>query len=268
VTKLDPRINRAAQWLHESHLARRNYTPVPLDVAPRSIAEADAIQEAFVALKAKSLNASVAGYKVAITTQAMRDFTRFQDSIPGVVLDTQVQRSPGTLRLADFGKALIECELAFEFGEDVSSTGKAFDRTSIGRYVSAVMPAFEIADDRNADYKTIADDILSLAADNAWNEGAVLGAPVRNWHSVDLGAVHGVAKFNGAVVGEGYGRDVLGHPLEALAWLANRLLASGRVLRRGHIVLTGSLVASKFPQAGDRVDFSVAGLGSVALRAE
>jgi 2-keto-4-pentenoate hydratase len=70
------------------------------------------------------------------------------------------------------------------------------------------------------------------------------------------------------VVGEGYGRDVLGHPLEALAWLANRLLASGRVLRRGHIVLTGSLVASKFPQPGDSVEFTVAGLGSVALRAD
>ena len=268
MTALDPRIDRAARWLHESHLARRSYTPIPADDAPRSIAEADAIQEAFVALKAKALNGSVAGYKVAITTQAMRDFTKFQDSIPGVVLDAQVQRSPGVLRLAEFGKALIECELAFEIGDDVLAIGKPFDRSTIGSYVSAVMPAFEIADDRNADYKTIAADILSLAADNAWNEGAVLGAPVRDWQRIDLALVHGVGKINGTVVGEGYGRDVLGHPLEALAWLANRLLASGRVLRRGHIVLTGSLVASKFPRTGDRVEFAVAGLGSVALQAE
>ncbi len=264
----DPRIARAAGWLHESHIARRRFSPLPSEIAPRSIAEADAIQDAFVALKAKALSASIAGFKVAITTQAMRDFTRFQDSIPGVVLDKQVQRSPGVLRLAEHGNALIECELAFEIGEDVVSTGKPFDRVTIGRHVSAVMPAFEIADDRHADYKTIASDILSLAADNAWNEGAVLGAPVRDWKGIDLGAVHGVAKINDTVVGEGYGRDVLGHPLEALAWLANRLLAGGRTLRRGHVVLTGSLVASKFPKAGDRVDFAVEGLGSVGLRAE
>lgn len=265
---LDPRIDRAARWLHESHVARRPYAPVPADCVPRSIAEADAIQEAFVALKAQALHAVVAGYKVAITTQAMRDFTKFQDSIPGVVLDKQVQRSPGVLRLHNFGKALIECELAFSIGADVLSTGQPFDRSTIGRYVSAVMPAFEIADDRHADYKTIAADILSLAADNAWNEGAVLGTPARDWQDIDLASVHGVAKINGVVVGEGDGRDVLGHPLEALAWLANRLLTSGRVLRRGHVVLTGSLVASKFPQAGDQVEFTVAGLGSVALRAE
>ena len=264
----DPRIERAARWLHEAHIARRRFTSLPAEIVPRSVAEADAIQDAFVALKGRAASASIAGFKVAITTQAMRDFSRFQDSIPGVLLDNQVQRSPGVLRLAEHRNALIECELAFEIGEDVVATGQAFDRTTIGRYVSAVMPAFEIADDRHADYQTIASDIVSLAADNAWNEGAVLGEPVRDWQRIDLGAVHGVAKINDAIVGEGYGRDVLGHPFEALSWLANRLLASGRLLRRGHIVLTGSLVASKFPKAGDRVDFAVQGLGSVALVAE
>ncbi len=268
MTQIDPRIERAANWLYASHASRLNFAPLPADLAPRSIAEADAIQEKFVALKAKALSASIVGYKVAITTQAMRDFTRFQDSIPGVVLDKQVQRSPGVLRLADHGNALIECELAFEIGEDVVLTGAPIDRETIGRHVSSVMPAFEIADDRHADYKAIASDILSLAADNAWNEGAVLGEPVRDWRKIDLGAVHGIAKVNDMVVGEGYGRDVLGHPLEALAWLANRLIAGGRALRRGHIVLTGSLVASKFPKPEDRIEFSVEGLGKVALRAE
>ena len=35
-------------------------------------------------------------------------------------------------------------------------------------------------------------------------------------------------RINGEVVGEGYGRDVLGHPLDALAWLASTLATQGK----------------------------------------
>jgi 2-keto-4-pentenoate hydratase len=37
-------------------------------------------------------------------------------------------------------------------------------------------------------------------------------------------------------------------------------------LRSGDIVITGSLVTSKFPQAGDRIRFEAGALGSVELQ--
>jgi len=77
------------------------------------------------------------------------------------------------------------------------------------------MPALELADDRNADYAALPGNPLMLIADNAWNEGAVLGAPVREWQGVDLAALEGVATINAEKVGSGHGRDVMGHPLEA-----------------------------------------------------
>jgi 2-keto-4-pentenoate hydratase len=259
------RTQQAARWLFDAHRAHARFEALPAAMASRSIAESYAIQDAFVALKREARSAQVAGYKIAITTQAMRQFVGFDDSIAGVMLDRQIQRSRARIRIADYGHVLIECEIAFEIGADVTARGTPYDRTSIAAHVAAVMPAFEIADDRHADYKLLAANVLCLPADNAWNEGAVLGAPVRDWQGIDLGAVHGRLTINDAPAGEGFGRDVLGHPLEALAWLANHLLARGRQLERGQQVITGSVVVSKFPQAGDRLRFELAGLGEVRL---
>ena len=55
----------------------------------------------------------------------------------------------------------------------------------------------------------------------------------------------------------------MGHPLEALAWLANNLAARGKMLRRGDIVLTGSLVQVHYPAPGEVVEIAIAGLGGV-----
>jgi 2-keto-4-pentenoate hydratase len=125
------------------------------------------------------------------------------------------------------------------------------------------MVAFELVDDRNANYAQFASQILSIIADNAWNAGIVLGPPALDWRAVDLGAAHGTMVVNGAVVGEGDGRDVMGHPLDALVWLANMLAKRGKRLSQGMIVMTGSMVATKFVHPGDMVHFWVEGLGEV-----
>ncbi len=69
----------------------------------------------------------------------------------------------------------------------------------------------------------------------------------------DLAAMQGRAFINGTLAGEGTGADVLGHPLHALAWLANHLAARGDGLEAGQLVLTGSLVKTVWLKAGDRV---------------
>jgi 2-oxo-3-hexenedioate decarboxylase/2-keto-4-pentenoate hydratase len=59
----------------------------------------------------------------------------------------------------------------------------------------------------------------------------------------------------------------MGHPLEALAWVANLLNRRGRRLERDMIVMTGSSITTKFPVPGDRVRFAIEGLGEVTLEA-
>jgi 2-keto-4-pentenoate hydratase len=76
--------------------------------------------------------------------------------------------------------------------------------------------------------------------------------------------VVGRAVINGKEAGRGTGADVLGHPHNALAWLANHLAADGRGLHAGQIVLTGSLVKTVWLNAGDSVVMELSGLGTVA----
>ena len=71
--------------------------------------------------------------------------------------------------------------------------------------------------------------------------------------------------INGQSAGEGHGRDVLGHPLDALAWLANNLAERGKELSAGMIVMTGSIVSTKFLNHGDKATYTFEGLGEIAL---
>ncbi len=263
--KMDPRLKRAAWFLVDAHAEREPFGPFPEDARPRSVDEAYAVQDEFVALKSRACGPAV-GHKIALTTQAMRAMVGLTDSIGGVLHDRQVVRAPATVRVADYGRLIVEFEVAVQLATDLPPGSSPHTRQSVAEAVGAVMPAFELADDRAADYTTLSSLALGLVADNAWNEGAVLGQPILNWKDADLAAVRGVAKINGVQVGEGYGRDVMGHPFEALAWVANNLARRGRYLRAGDFVITGSLVTSKFPKAGDLVEFELGELGRAELR--
>ncbi|MEW6689217.1 MAG: fumarylacetoacetate hydrolase family protein [Pseudomonadota bacterium] len=257
----------AAEWLFKAHAARDTFAPLPPGLAPRGVADAYDIQAAYVGMRARKLG-SVAGYKIALTTQAMRTMVGLDDSIAGDMLEKTILRGPARVRAADYVHLLVEFEIAFEIAEDLPAIGAPYTRDKVAKAVGAAMPALELADDRNADYTLLPKDPLMLIADNAWNEGAVLGAPVRDWQKIDLAALKGVARINGKVVGEGSGRDVMGHPLEALAWVANNLASRGLGLWRSDVVITGSLVTTKAPKTGDVVRFEAGALGAVELRVE
>lgn len=258
-------MKAAAKRLFEAHRQRERFIPLPQELAPRTEGEAYAIQDAFVAMRAQKLGA-VVGYKIALTSAEMRRFVGVQTPMAGMMHESTLHRSPARVRAADYVRLIVEFEIAVQIAEDLPAADKPFSRERVARAVGAVMPALELADDRNADYKALASHPLELIADNCWNEGAVLGAPVRDWKDIDLGAVRGVATINGNKVGEGRGADAMGHPLDAVAWLADHLASSGRGLLRGDVVITGSIVTTKSVTAGDHVRFEVRQLGAVELQ--
>jgi len=104
-----------------------------------------------------------------------------------------------------------------------------------------------------------------LVADDFFGAGCVLGPARRDWRGLDLAACEAIMTVNGKSVGRGSGALVLGHPLEALAWLANSLAERGKALRSGDIVMTGSMVETRWLDAGDWVDVTVEGLGVAAV---
>jgi len=261
------RFEQAARFLFEAHERREPFRPLPAELAPHSVEAAYAIQDAFVALRAEQRGA-IAGYKIALTSAQMRRFVGIEHPQAGILFESTLQRTPAAVRAADYLRLIVEFELAVQMAEDLPAADAPFSRDKVAQAVGAVMPALELADDRNADYAELARHPLELIADNAWNEGVVLGYPLTEWRGLDLASVRGRASVNGKPVGEGAGGDAMGHPFDAVAWIADHLAAHSRGLLRGDIVITGSIITSKNATRGDLVKFSLEGLGDVELRVD
>ncbi len=257
----------AATRLFEAHQRRERFQPLPPDLAPRTLDEAYLIQDEFIALRSPQLGAIV-GHKIALSTTAMQRFVGVDQPQAGTLLQDTLRRSPAVVSAADYMRLIIEFEIAFEICEGLPAADAPFSRERVAEAVGGAMPALELADDRDADYAQLSKHPLELIADNAWNEGAVLGYPVTDWKKLDLAAVRGVARINGKEVGQGTGAQALGHPLDALAWVAGNLASRGRGLVRGDVVITGSLVTTKTAKAGDLFQWAIDGLGEIELRVE
>jgi 2-keto-4-pentenoate hydratase len=260
-------IHQAAERLLAAHEARERFAPLPPQLAPRSAEDAYAIQDAFVALRAHRLGA-IAGYKIALSSKEMQRFVGVDAPQAGVLLEQTLHDTPARVRAADYAHLIVEFEIAVQLAVDLPVADAPFSRSRIAASLRCVMPAIELADDRHADYAQLARRPFELIADNAWSEGAVLGVPIADWKRFDLAALRGAATINGRPVGEGVGAAAMGHPLDAVAWLANHLAAHGRGLVFRDVVITGSMITSKSVQAGDLIRFSVESLGEVELRVD
>ena len=259
------RAQQAARFLLDGRTARRAFSAIAADCAPRSVHEAYQVQDAFHALNAQ-LQGEVVGYKIALTTKVMQQMVGYHEPIPGAIFADTVFTSPARAVCSGFTHLGVECELAVRLARDLPVDGAPYRRATVAEAVGEVMAAFELVDDRNVNYEEFSNNILSFIGDNAWNAGAVLGSAAPDWRSLDLGAARGVLQINGEAVAEGIGADVMGHPLDALAWLANAQAARGNALQAGMLVMTGSIIATRFVSAGDSLQFCVTGMPDVQLR--
>jgi len=82
----------------------------------------------------------------------------------------------------------------------------------------------------------------------------------------DLSLEGVVYEENGQRVATAAAAEVLGNPLNSLAWLANALGKLGGKLSAGDVVMTGSISKVFRPKAGDAVRASFTRLGSVSCR--
>jgi 2-keto-4-pentenoate hydratase len=251
---------RAAETLFAEHKAGVLFKALGPPDGPAAISDAYDIQDRFVSLL-RSQHGDAIGYKVGLTSAAMQTFCGIDHPIAGVVLAKRVHRSGMTVSLRDFGRLGLEFEIAVRIKSDIAMGERPHTASTIQPYVDGVCAAIELVDDRSADYASL--DVRSLVADNSWNAGIVLSdfAPARP----DLEAVLGKATKDGSPIGEGHGRDILGHPFNSVAWLANQLASRGERLKAGQIVMTGSVMKTVFPSESASYRFVIEGLGAVEV---
>ena len=249
----------AAGEICAARLGLRPLGRLPSPLQPDGETEAYQVQDALNNALSEAGFGNLAGYKIGCTTAVMQAYLGIPSPCRGGIPGRTVAPAGAVLKHADYRRPGVECEIAVRLGDDVPLSGASYDKASVGRFVESCMPAAEIVDDRYTDWRTVGTPLL--IADNFFGAGCVLGDPVRAWGALDEAA--GTMLINGAVAGSGKGADVLGHPFEALAWLANQLAAQGRVLRAGDLVLTGSVVQTNWVAAGDHVVMDLGALGAV-----
>jgi 2-keto-4-pentenoate hydratase len=251
------RVNAMAQWMWDARQRRLSYENLPDALRPDSLAEAYAAQEAYYRLAEPSYG-PVAGAKIATTTKVMQKLMGITHPCGGAIFAQTIHRSPAKLRAADFVNLRIESEIAVQLGADLPASRAPFTRALVAPTIVAAMPAFELIEDRNADYAQT--EAASLIVENCWNGGVVLGAP----KAVAVEALVGIAgrlTIDGASAGDGRAED----PAATLAWLANHLAERGRGLAAGMIVITGSLIPTISLVCGQRAVFAVEGLGEAEM---
>jgi 2-keto-4-pentenoate hydratase len=257
----DIAARRAAEFLLAEHQANARFARLGAPDGPASIPDAYDIQERFVALL-RGKHGEAVGYKVGLTSAPMQAFCRIDHPIAGVVLARRVHRSGAAVRRADFGRLGLEFEIAVRIKSDVPVMARPCTAETIAPHIDGVTAAIELVDDRSADYSNL--DVLSLVADNSWNGGIVLAEFATSWP--DLENVLGRATKDGAAIGEGFGRDILGHPFNSAAWLATQLHSRGVSLKAGQVVMTGSVMKTVFPDSDASYRFDLEGIGSVEVQ--
>lgn len=256
---------QAARLLSEARLTHTRMAGLPESLRPQDEAGAYLVQDLLQDTLAAEGFGTVVGHKIGCTTPVMQEYLGISNPCAGGVYGPMTHSVDGAYRFGDLVHPGVECEIAGRLGADLPASRAPYDRWSVEPAVDSVMASIELVDDRWADYKAI--DTPSLIADDFFGLGCVLGDPVP-WRGQDLAAIEGSMAINGEVAGTGRGGDIMGHPIEALAWLANSMAQRGRGLRAGEFVSLGSIVQTVWVAQGDTVTIDIRGLGKATARFE
>jgi 2-keto-4-pentenoate hydratase len=209
---------------------------------------------------AEPVYGTISGAKIATTTKVMQQLMGITHPCGGAIFARTIHGSPARLRAADFINLRIESEIALKLGADLPASGAPWTREAVAPAVAGAMPAFELIEDRNADYTQT--EASSLIVENCWNGGVVVGAP-KAVPVADLVGIAGRLTIGGKSAGAGTAED----PCATLAWLANHLAERCRGLKAGMVVITGSLIPTVSIASGERAVFAVEGLGEIVMDA-
>ena len=203
----------------------------------------------------------VIGKKIGVTSQAVMDMLGVFQPDFGWLTDGMVYNEGEAVPAASLIQPKAEGEIAFVLKKTLKGPGVT--AADVLAATEGVMACFEIVDSRIRDWKIRIQDTV---ADNASSGVFVLGDAAADPRKIDLALVGMTLEKNGDVVATGAGAAALGHPLNAVAWLANTLGELGMSLRAGEVILSGSLAAMVPVQAGDNLRISLGGIGSAGVR--
>jgi 2-keto-4-pentenoate hydratase len=195
-----------------------------------------AAAEAFQASAVAALGGTRCGYKIGATSDEVQRLLNCREPIEAPIRREDVLTSGGKFSIPT-GLLGVECEFGFVMARDFPASADALDLAALRAAIGECFVGLELVGRRVTDVPL---NEATAIADYSLDVAVVRGAPIPDWQRVDLAALPVRAVVDGATLASGTGAVVLGHPLNALLWLATALQRRGERLRAGDIIFTGT----------------------------
>ena len=233
---------------------------LPEGAAPRDLDEAYAIQDAGNRL----LDARIAGYKIGLTTASAQRAFRAAAPIAGRLGKQAIRRSPAVVVPTAEHLRIVEAEVVFEIGTDLSPADAPFTDDTIIGAVGNAYAGLEVCNSRLFNGDELG--LLHLVADNCNADLLIIGDRLDGWSAAGLRSLPVTLERSRAAPVVGSTAAVLGNPLSAVAWLANWLAKRGEPLTRGQLIASGSCTGLTELADGDVAVATFGTLGRVEAR--
>ena len=257
----DKEIAALADRIVEARRSRKVMDFLAADTATLSEADSYKVQFAVHDRLTADGRDRMAGWKVALTLPSQYEPMKLSGPVFAGIYRSGVRPSGTVFEKGWPLKAGIECEMVARMSKDATAGGYTAD--SIKANVASFHCGAEVVENRYGDVSKlggpgrIVDDVLQAAC--------IVGTEIKDWQTLDFATVQGRSEHEGKELGAGPGANVMGGALISLAWLANRLIANGKMLKAGETVLTGSVHPPQFLSGPGKAKSEFVGLGGAEI---
>lgn len=223
-----------------------------------SMEEAVRIRDGLVAELTAS-QGKVVGYKVGLTNPAVQKFFGYNSPVHGVLLEKMLLDDGAEVPAKFATNPVFEADLVVVVKDDGINQAKT--PADVLKHLASIRPFIELPDRVTAKEQPLSGSVIT--AINAGARLGVLGKPI----APDAATVDALGKMmvimrdqDGKELGKAPGAAILGHPLNAVVWLASDLAKSGGKLKAGDILSLGAFTPPMPPKAGMTITVTYEGL--------
>lgn len=252
-------IQTAAKRLRDAAEMKEVCEPVRDLIGAGNVKSAYAIQQINTNFRLAS-GAKIIGHKIGLTAPVVQKQLGVDQPDFGLLWHDKEVLNGGEISMSELMQPRAEAEIAFVLGKDLDQ--EILSTVDILNAVDYAVASIEIVGSRikNWDIK-IADTIADNASASHW----VIGHRPVKLQDLDLINCKMKMTNNGKIVSEGMGKACLGSPINALLWLAQKMVAMKQPLKTGDLILSGAVGPMISAKAGDNFNVTIEGLGSVSV---
>lgn len=252
-------LEALAKRLRDANSSGEVCEPIRDTLGTEDISSAYAIQNINTSHELQN-GGKIIGKKIGLTSPAVQAQLGVNQPDYGMLWQHKEVENGGHISIKDIMQAKAEVEIAFVLGKDLVDQ----DITTID-IISAIdyaLVAIELVGSRIRDWDI---KITDTIADNGSASHWVVGHKPVSLSDFDVINCKMTLHKNGVLVSEGFGKNCLNSPINALRWLAVKMVEMGHPIRKGEIIFTGALGPMVHVEAGDHFEACIEGLGHASV---